>query len=237
MKKKILISIMMLTVSFFVFSTTCSAATWSKHALTRVFNTNYYARGVRGDFLLPLLDAKRSLAFPNNFITFEQWIPVNGNSGDWLEIGYTNGYFDHLKQGGSTYTGFFKAKYYQETYWEVKLDKTATVGTRYKFTIVDSNHDGNWDIFIDSTYFGKFDGIIPRSNCLWVDQGYEFNIAPGSPTPIYAAKDITNQQYYFKDGSTTWRNFNSVTGIDTYNTATSYLLVVWNSSLNKTTFY
>ena len=244
MKKNFFVSVVIVVICLTSLMSTCFAGAWSKYATTDLRHAGtgiYYGRGVKGDFKLPDINANKTNSGIGyyNFITFEQWIYVNDNSGDWLEIGYMDGSINHMQLGRTNYKGFYKAKEYNGTYWEVKLDKTASVGTTYTFTIVDVNHNGLWEIYIGSTYFGSFDGTIKRSTDLKIDQGYEFNIEPGSATPTRQTTYIKNQKWYFKDNSgNTWRDFSSASGsVSPYNNATNYITsVTFNSSQKQSDF-
>ena len=216
------------------------AATWSVHTESYLEDSSYYgARGAKGDFKLPSIDSHWTSTYDENFITFEQWLYVNGTSNDWLELGYMDGAIDPENDGvREDYTGFFKAKRLGGSggeYWESKLDKTATVGTVYTFSIVDVNASDLWEIYIGSTYFGSFSGTITRSYDLVMDQGYEFNIEPGSTAHSRDSTEITNQYYRYNGTWSPWSNLSSYVNI--YNTATSYITTVsYSSSNNKTTF-
>lgn len=228
MKKRLLLIIVALvTLSF---SNVCFAGTWSEYGISYVYEDG--TRGLKGDFKLATIDAKWTSTYDSNFITFEQWMPVNGSTGDWFEIGYMDGAIDPENDGTSVdYTGFYKAKRVNGSYWESKLNKTATVGTRYTFSIVDFNSQNTWEIYIGSTYFGSFADSVSTSTGQSLDQGYEINIEPGSNEPIITSTDITNH-YYRKNGS--WIAWSTDT-VATYDN-TSEVYLSYSSTNNKTTF-
>lgn len=236
--KKILSKVVAIgiTLAFSLINTNLSyAGDWSQHAVSMLYDTSKLgARGVKGDFKLPSIDSNYSSTYNSNFITFEQWITVNGTSEDWLEIGYMDGAIDPENDGSEDYKGFFKAKCIGEDYWEAKLNKTATVGTTYTFTIVDVNNANLWEIYIGSTYFGSFSGNITNSYDLRGDQGYEFNIAPGSGTPTRNTTNVSNQQYRY---NSIWNNWSNLSTKVSENDNTPYISTVdYDSTYNKTTF-
>ncbi|MPN24314.1 hypothetical protein SDC9_171711 [bioreactor metagenome] len=165
----------------------------------------------------------------------EEWLTVNA-APDWFEIGYMDGAIDPQNDGVSEdYTGFYKAKSINGNYWEAKLIKTATVGTRYTFTIVDFSAQNLWEIYIGSTYFGSFADSVGPFNGDFNYQGYEVNIEPGSTTPTLSSTDITNQMFYSSTAGTySWKNWSTGT-VAVDNSNTWGLTASWSSTNNKTT--
>lgn len=230
MKRRLAIITTIIAIVSLSFSNVCFAGAWSEYAISYVYEDG--TRGIKGDFKLPSINANWTSTYDSNFITFEEWMPVNGTTGDWFEIGYTDGAIDPENDGTTEdYTGFYKAKRVNGAYWEAKLVKTATVGTRYTFTIVDVNAQNLWEIYIGSTYFGSFADSVSSSTGQSHDQGYEINIEPGSSTPTVSSTDITNH-YYRKNGS--WVLWSSDT-VNTYDD-TSRVNVSYSSTDNKSTF-
>ena len=206
------------------------AGDWSEYAMSNVCEDD--VRGLKGDFKLPSINANWTSTYDSNFIKFKEWIAVNDTSCDWFEIGYMDGSIDPEKDGtAEDYTGFFKAKSINGEYWEAKLVKTATVGTRYTFTIIDASAQNLWEIYIGSTYFGSFADSVSSNTCGCHNQGYEINIEPGSSAPTVSSTDITNS-YYRKNGS--WVLWSSGTAL-TFD-STSRADVCYSGINNTSTF-
>lgn len=223
MNRKISILILTMILSLILYSNIAFAAT-HQYATANVTNNGH--RGIMGDFKLPYINAGWSTTYPNNFITFEQWLRVN-NTSDWFEIGYMDGSMRANQGPVEYYTGFFKAKSINETYVEDKLIKTATVGTRYTFEIVDFNANNLWEIYIGSTYFGSFTDRVPSVSYGTSNQGYEKYVDGSS---VLSVTDITNQ-YYRSQG--VWNKWS--TGTVVTSNSISGFTASYNSSTNTTT--
>ncbi|MCX7745300.1 MAG: hypothetical protein N2645_00190 [Clostridia bacterium] len=215
-------------LSFFIVSftfNTCFAGSWSNYAVSLLYNKDN-VRGLKGDFKIPSINAQWSNTYKWNFITFEEWIPVNGSSGDWFEIGYMDG---SINNSGTYYKGCFKAKMMNGVYVEAKLNNTVYTGSRYTFTIVDQYAQNLWEIYIGSTYLGSFADTVGPATGRTYEQGYETNIEPGSPYPITGSTDITNQSYRVNGTWCLWGNSGS------YMNTCPYVNAVYNFN-NSSTF-
>lgn len=233
MRKKLLALILAVTFCVSMLPSVTYAGTWSQYSRTKLTNNAY--RGLKGDFKLPSIDAQYTSTYEYNFITFEEWLTVNA-APDWFEIGYMDGALDPENDGTTEdYKGFYKAKSIDGNYWEAKLVKTATVGTRYTFTIVDVDAQNLWEIYIGSTYFGSFADSVDPYNGDFNYQGYEVSVEPGSATPILNSTDITNQMFYSStSGTYSWKNWSTGTVV-THNNNSWGLTASWSSADNKTT--
>ena len=216
----------LLLITILCFSSVTHAAT-TTYSLVSCSGGDY---GLKGNFKLPtLVSAWDSGTNKYNKINFELWLPVNGSTGDWLELGYKHG----NKADGTTntafYNGFFKSKQVNGVYGYGSLNKAFSVGTTYTVTIVDVNKQGLWEIYIGQTYFGSFaDTVAPSTSSFTNDYGYE--VTRQSGTQSTTSTTITNMNYY--DGS--WK---SISGKypSPYNTST-IVTASYNSSTNTATF-
>lgn len=229
-KTKLLFTFILSLTFLFYLSNVCFAATWSQYAKSNLYGVNN-ARGLKGDYKIPSINSNWSSTYYANFIAFTEWLPINGTTGDWLELGYMDGAIDPEGDGNEDYTGCYRAKKINGVYSEAKLNVSVSVGNRYTFTIVDYNAQNLWEIYIGSTYLGNFSTSVGPGSGDTLDQGYENNIQPGSPTPTVGSTDILNQSYRLNGSWSLWDS--SLVGL----TDTSqYVNITYNSQNKSSTF-
>ena len=215
-----------LLIVIMCFSSVAYAAT-TQYSLVSFWGGTY---GLKGDFKLPtLVSAWDNGTNRFNKINFEFWLPVNGSTGDWLEVGYKHGNTADGTTNAAFYNGFFKSKQVNGVYGYGSLNKAFSLGSKYTFTIVDVNKQGLWEIYIGQTYFGRFaDTVGLASSTSHNDYGYE--VTRQSGTQSTTSTTITNMNYY--DGS--WKSISNKSPFTTNNS--SIVTSSYNSNTNTATF-
>lgn len=231
MKKSCSLKISLTLILFAVFFNAKPVAASTQYVLSK-FNTTASTYGIKGDFKIPSCNAGWSSSSDNRYnkINFEEWLPVNGNSGDWLELGYKKGNTADGTGNTAYYNGFFQSKQVDGVYTYRSLDKSFEVGEIYTFTIVDVDSKNLWEIYVGSTYFGTF-GVSPSvaSKNELIDQGFE--ITNHNATQSISSTTITNQMYY--NGS---RWVSLANRFYTTSDSSNLLSVSYDTDKNKTTF-
>lgn len=163
------------------------------YSIERKTQTNY---GNKMTVKVTNLSITGSCPATPNFATITNWVSLP--NGDWLEIGYADGYtaYDGNCYNEYTYTAHRIGGNYQET-----KHSSVSVAATYVFEFSDTNKDGTWEARRDSTFLKSIS--IPYSNGLGADVGSELTQNNANAVPN---THITNIAMY---PSTSWSYWTS----------------------------